>query len=248
MKTIGKKIQNFQVVKNAKQLFLILLFSLTSSQAISASGGVGLNATRVVYHAESDGTSIGARNNTNINYLAKFSVTIRPNMKSDAAPFMVTPPLAKIDSGKTQEIKINAKPYNFPTNRESLFYFNSTMIPATNGPTSTTAVNIGYTTIIKLFYRPKGLKISPQEASEKLRIVPNATGITVYNDSPYYISLAKLSVNNVKINLNMKKNNTMIAPFDSFSYITPVSGRTGLSKWSTINDLGGEDDYIGQVK
>ncbi|MBN7874837.1 molecular chaperone, partial [Providencia rettgeri] len=71
--------------------------------------------------------------------------------------------------------------------------------------------------------------------------------IIINNNSPYYISLNKLSVNGVKIDLNMKKRNTMISPFDSFSYITPANGRNGIVKWTVINDLGGEESFSGKI-
>lgn len=246
MQTIEYKNIFFNKLISAKWYFLILLFSLTSNVAYSA--GVGLNATRIVFLQGSESTSVGARNNTDINYLAKFIVSKSPEGLKGDAPFTVSPPLVKIDSGKSQDIRIYSQPNNLPKDRESVFYFNAVMIPATNGPLESTALNIGYNNVIKLFYRPSKLPLSPKEAHERLRVESNSTGITVINDSPYYISLSNLSVNGVKIDMSMKKRNTMIAPYDSFNYIAPVNGRKELAKWVVINDLGGDDVYTGQVK
>ncbi|WP_265505016.1 fimbrial biogenesis chaperone [Providencia rustigianii] len=54
-------------------------------------------------------------------------------------------------------------------------------------------------------------------------------------------------MNGVKVELSLKKNNTMVSPFNSFSYIVPANGRKGIATWTVINDLGGEDVYSGQV-
>lgn len=246
MQTIENKNSFLNKITKIKWYFSILLFSLTSTAAYSA--GVGLNATRIIYLQGSESTSVGARNNTDINYLAKFVISKSPEGLKGDAPFMVTPPLVKIDSGKAQEVRIYAQENNLPMDRESVFYFSAVMIPATNGPLESTALNIGYNNVIKLFYRPSKLPLSPKEAHERLRVESSSTGITVVNDSPYYISLSKLSVNGVKVDMSMKKRNTMIAPYDSFSYITPANGRMGIAKWTVINDLGGDDVYSGQVK
>lgn len=247
-----------QAIKNENNLFCemakgirnisILFFALTSL-AYSAGSGVGLNGTRIVYIQGDESTSIGARNNTSINYLAKFIVTKNANGTSNTTvPFMVTPPLVKIDSGKSQEVRIYAQQNSLPKDRESIFYFSATMIPATDGPINGNALNIGYNNVIKLFYRPTNLKMSPRDAHENLKIVANATGITVVNNSPYYISLSNLVVNGVEIDLSMSKRNTMISPFDSFNYVAPSKARLGIAKWTVINDLGGEDVFSGQVK
>ncbi|MGL5953157.1 Chaperone protein focC precursor [Providencia rustigianii] len=223
---------------------LTLLFSLTTLPAYS--NGVGLNATRIVYIQDENSASIGARNKTDINYLAKFSVSQKAD-GTGPAPFTVTPPLIKIDAGKSQDIRVFAQQNSLPRDRESVFYFSGIMIPATNGPADRTALNIGYNNVIKLFYRPSHLKVSPQEAYSQLIIKSTSTGVVVENNSPYYISLNELKINGVKVELSLKKNNTMVSPFNSFSYIVPANGRKGIATWTVINDLGGEDVYSGQV-
>lgn len=237
----GKKIVNYY------RRALILLFSLTTITGYAAGGGVGLNATRIIYTQGENSVSVGARNNSNINYLAKFSISNNSDGTASKTPFLVSPPLIKIDSGRTQDVRIFAQQNSLPTDRESVFYFTATMIPATDGPIKGSALNIGYNNIIKFFYRPEKLSMSPYDAYKNLKINSSSTGITVVNDSPYFISLNKLSVNGVKAELSMKKSNTMISPFDSFSYVMPANGRKGVAKWVVINDLGGEESFSGQA-
>ncbi|WP_369309708.1 molecular chaperone [Providencia rettgeri] len=246
MKTIKTKKNLFMNAGKPFGFIWVLLFLAISNMAYSA-GGVGLNATRIIYMEGQDSTSIGAKNNTDINYLAKFIVSKSVDGNKSDAPFMVTPPLVKVDSKKTQEVKIYAQSSSLPKDKESVFYFSATMIPATNGPLNSSALNIGYNNVIKLFYRPSNLSMSPKEAHQQLQIKSSSTGISVINNSPYYISLNKLEVNGVNVELSMKKRNTMISPFDSFNYIVPINGRKGIAKWVVINDLGGEDAYTNQV-
>lgn len=251
MKTIENKFA--KKIINLQRGILILLFSLTSISAFSEvpgsakSSGVGLNATRLIYLQGESSVSVSARNNTNINYLAKFAVTKNRDGSMSSAPFTVTPPLIKIDSGKVQDVRVFAQSNTLPTDRESVFYFVATMIPATNGPAQGSALNIGYSNVIKLFYRPAKLSMSVSDAFTNLQVKSSSTGLIVANNSPYYISINKLTVNGVKIDLSMKKGNTMIAPYDSFSYIAPTNARKGIAKWVVINDLGGEEEFSGTV-
>ena len=69
--------------------FLILLFSLTPLSMHAMSSGVGLNATRIVYMQNADSASIGARNNTDINYLAKFAANAKKEIVPEFTPALL---------------------------------------------------------------------------------------------------------------------------------------------------------------
>lgn len=226
-------------------LFLALLFSLTIVSAYS--NGIGLNATRLIYIDGEESTSISARNKTEINYLTKFTISRTPEGVGEA-PFTLSPPLIKVDAGKSQDIRIYALPNSLPKDRESVFYFSGRMIPATNGPLESTALNIGFNNVIKLFYRPNNLTMLPTDAYSQLVIKATPTGVMVENNSPYFISLNELRVNGIKVSLSLQKNNTMVSPFNSLSYVVPENARRGIAKWTVINDLGGENVYSGQVQ
>lgn len=245
MKTSELNNSFFEKLMNIKKTLLILLFSLASLPAYSA-GGVGLNATRIVYQQGELSTSVGARNNTDINYLAKFMISGDDGKNSTL--FSISPPLIKINSKDRQDVKIYFTGNGLPTDRESLFYFSATMIPGTNGPLNSSALNIGYKTIIKLFYRPSKLTMTPEEAYQQLAISVSPTGIVAKNNSPYYISMNLLTVNGVNAELSLKKQNTMISPYGSLNYVMPENGRKGKATWKVVNDLGGENVYLGNVK
>lgn len=233
----------FSSFKLIQLLWLISLLLLSTSTFAS---GVSLNATRIVYTQNEKSVSIGARNNTDANYLAKFFIVDEAGNKT--VPFTLSPPLAKIQSRSNQEVRIYAQPSNLPTDRESIYYFHAVMIPSTDGPLASNALSIAYDHIIKLFYRPQHLPMTPEKARESLSFKANENGVTVINDSPYYISLSSLVLNGTKVNLNIANKNTMISPYQSFDYLVPAQARKGTAEWITINDLGGEDAFKTNIK
>lgn len=225
-------------------VFISVLFLFIAVPAYTA--GVSLNATRLVYNQGEKSVSVHARNNTDLNYLSKFFIT--DSKGSSDVPFIISPPLVKVLKNTSQEARIYFRTVNLPEDRETIFYFNATMIPATDGVVKSNGLSIAYNNIIKLFYRPANLKMQPAEAYENLKIKKTPTGVTVINNSPYYISLNELRLNGIKVGLNMALKNTMISPFSSFDYNVPVNARSGLAEWKVVNDLGGEDVFSGKIQ
>lgn len=232
-----------EILSKIKNHIFFIMFLFISLPAFPA--GVSLNATRLVYPQESKSIAVSARNNTDINFLSKFSVTNDDNVPSPL--FSVSPPLVKVLKGTNQEVRIYANTSSLPTDRETVFYLHAVMIPAASSSTKSNALSIAYDNIIKIFYRPGNLKMSPEEAYPQLVVNATSSGITVANNSPYYISLNRLVLNGIKVDLSMAKKNTMIPPFDSLSYSVPVNARKGIAEWTVINDLGGDNEFSAQI-
>ncbi|WP_413492627.1 molecular chaperone [Morganella psychrotolerans] len=232
-----------KVFSHIKQSIFFIIFLFISLPSFSA--GVSLNATRLVYDQGSKSISVHARNNTDINFLSKFSVTDSRNIPSSL--FNISPPLIKILKGKSQEIRIYADTSSLPADRETVFYLHAVMIPAVSSGTQSNALSIAYENIIKIFYRPANLTMLPEEAYRQLTIKATSSGVTVMNNSPYYISLSRLILNGTKVDLDMAQKNTMIPPFDSLSYTVPVNARKGTAEWTAINDLGGDNEFSTQI-
>lgn len=232
-----------KILLNIKQYVVFILFLFISLPSFSA--GVSLNATRLIYDQGSKSISVHARNNTDINFLSKFSVTDDKNIPS--ALFNISPPLIKIIKGKSQEVRIYAETSSLPADRETVFYLHAVMIPAAGSSAQSNALSIAYENIIKIFYRPANLKMLPEEAHSQLTVKATSSGVTVTNNSPYYISLNRLLLNGTKVDLDMAKKNTMIPPFDSLSYVVPANARKGTAEWTVINDLGGDNEFSAQI-
>ncbi|SUB82592.1 Chaperone protein focC precursor [Pragia fontium] len=206
--------------------------------------GVGINATRVIFTEGNESASVTIRNKTtDESYLVQSYMT--GTQQNGSAPFEVLPPMFRLGPDSRNEVRIVEKNHQLPKDRESVFYFHARAISASNGKTegkeNNGVIKIALENVIKVFYRPKNLPSSPEKAQSGLVFESVSGGFKVKNPSPYYINLTKMTVNNKSIPLSIEKNNAMIMPFGEIFYATP--NNKGKVTWSTINDLGGHNEY-----
>lgn len=226
------------------QIVLSLLFSVIFISQSHASG-VGINATRVVFNEGSTSAPVIIRNgSTDDSYLIQSYMT-NDRQQNNSVPFEVLPPMFRLQPDSRSEVRIVEKVNGLPKDRESVFYLHVRAIPAnrTNGESKANSgvIKIALESVIKVFYRPKNLSLSPKQAQSGLLFESVSGGLKVKNPSPYFINLSKLKVGNKSIPLSLEKNNAMLAPFSELFYATPVN--KGSVSWSTINDLGGYDAH-----
>jgi fimbrial chaperone protein len=218
--------------------------TLLAISAATQAAGFGVDSTRLIYPQGDTSISATIRNTeTNIPYLVKAEIS-RSVASNKAAEFDVIPPLVRLNPGSTNHLRIVARDIShLPSDRESVFWFRTTAIPASQQPDMAKqmehtqgALRFGVGSIIKLFYRPAGLPGSSDDAQRGLKFTRTAKGIQVNNPSPYFVSFASVSVGEKKLPLSTPEQK-MIAPFASYTWT--VSGATGTVKWKTINDGGG---------
>lgn len=215
---------------------IIICFTLTFA-ASPAFAGVGLNQTRIVIDGSRNSASIVATNNSDSPFLVANYITEKLNSEPvNASVFIITPQVFKLEGNSSNTIKIQSIPSKFPADRESMYYFHSRNVPATDGKPG---MKVGLENIIKVFYRPSSLTMSSKDAYSALDIKLDSEGIRVNNNSPYYINLNKLQVGSNYIKLDAET--SIIPPF--FEKTFPTMSKTGLVKWFVINELGGIDEY-----
>ncbi|ENR5393882.1 TPA: molecular chaperone [Providencia rettgeri] len=220
-----------------KSLFFILLTFSFVAQA-----GVGLSQTRIIIEEATNSAAITARNEDNKSYLVASFITQQLDSKIPSEGlFVITPSIFKLAPKQRNIIKIKAISHKFPKDRESMYYFHSRNVPESN---KADGVKVGLESVIKIFYRPANLTMIQEDAFKSIKITQNANGIKLINNSPYYINLAGLFVNNKAIKLN--KQNNVIAPFTDMNYTAQL--KTGAVKWAVINDLGGYNEYHGTIE
>lgn len=163
-------------------------------------------------------------------------------------PFVITPPVSRIDPQKGQSLRITYMGSALPQDRESLFWFNVLEIPPKSKAKEGESLNqlqLAFRTRIKLFFRPDGLKGTPGDAATNLKWSQKKEGNTLslfaQNDSPYNVS-----VSNVKLKMGGKEytvDSKSVLPFSGVSM--PVKGLSnnisGTVIYNTINDNGGTD-------
>ena len=150
------------------------------------------------------------------------------------APFIVTPPLFRINPGEENMLRIIRTGGNLPPDRESVFWLNVKSIPATDDSMPhNNVLQVVVKSRIKLFYRPAGLDGHPEAAYRQLSVAHSGNHLTVSNPTPYYVTLFTLKVDGKEI-----KSADMVPPKGSVSFTLPSATASSVS-WQVIIDYGG---------
>lgn len=208
---------------------------------LQAAEGLRLPQTRVIFNAGEKRTTAGIQNLSHSPYLVKAQVLNAGKEISDF--FMVTPPLFRLESQSQYSVRILSQGAgNLPADRESLFYLSFLAIPSADKPdlnyddsAVTARVSIGVQTLIKMFYRPLNLSVTPREAQGKLVFCTRNDGIVMDNPTPYYLTLNTLILGGE--NVDLSASGAMIAPFSQKVY--PVKATKNTAVYTVINDYGG---------
>lgn len=210
---------------------------------------VKLGATRVIYDPSSSGTTLTVTNPQDYPILVQ-SQALAENMK-DKAPFVVTPPLFRLDGQQQSRLRIVRTGGNFPDDRESIQWLCVKGVPpkaddvwskdengkAVANNTVSLNVRISINSCIKLFVRPGSVKGHPSDVAGSLGWQRVGDKIKATNSTPFYINLTSVSVNGAKL----KEALHYVPPFSSYEFALPkgISG-AGKVQWTIINDYGGE--------
>ena len=176
----------------------------------SAGASVTVGGTRVVYPLENREVTVKLTNDRAEPSLVqvwmdKGNADAKPGEAS--APFVLTPPIFRMDAKKSQTIRMMYTGDALPQDRESEFWLNVLDVPpkvaksadATNAA-NTNSLQFAFRTRIKVFARPKGLAGTPEEAAGKLtwKLVPSADNkgydVKATNPTAYYVSFSKIDV------------------------------------------------------
>jgi chaperone protein EcpD len=116
-------------------------------------------------------------------------------------PFVVTPPLFRMDAHKDQNLRILATANQLPADRESLFWLNVLEIPPKPTSVELTGKNLlqfAFRSRLKVFYRPATLQgdpiKAPAELSWKAVAEAGSYSIEAHNPTPFYITVVKLTL------------------------------------------------------
>jgi chaperone protein EcpD len=142
----------------------------------SAQAGMTIHGTRVVYPGESKEVSLSMTNDGSTPRLVQVWIddgdpAARP--RTTRAPFVVTPPMGRVDPGKGQTIRIIFKGGDIAPDREHVFWLNVLEVPPkpkarVGDEASHNIMQVAVRSRIKLFYRPTGLRGSPADAIKML--------------------------------------------------------------------------------
>lgn len=216
------------------RFILSLYFSLLLLSA-TAHAGLVMGGTRVIYEEGKREASISVTNADNATpYLVQSWVENYSATDKNQPPFIVTPPLFRLDPEQKNVLRINFTGATLPMDRESVFWLNvKSIAPTKKDDANKLQVNIK--SKFKIFYRPKKLAGDAEEAWQKLTFQPLGSSLLAHNPTPYFISFFSLSVGGEELD-----EPGMIAPFSNKSW---PAHHTGTVKWRAINDYGGVTDF-----
>lgn len=209
-----------------------------SALSAAAQAGIVTGGTRVIYQEGKREAAISVTNaDTHSPYLVQSWVeNYRPNDKS-RVPFIVTPPLFRLDPEQQNVLRINYIGGTLPADRESVFWLNvKSIAPSKKDEANKLQVNIK--SKFKIFYRPDGLAGEPAEAWRKLKFKIEGSKLVAQNPTPYFVSFFVISVGAKEI-----PEPGMIGPLTYKEW--PIN-HSGVVKWRAINDFGGITDYAQQ--
>lgn len=220
-------------MKTPRLITLFTLALIASSTAANAEG-IQLGRTRVIYDANKKEASLPLINSEKeLPWLIQSWVLNADN--KTRAPFIITPPLFRLDPKSEQTLRIMKSENITQTNVESLYYLIVRMIPASDRQNQQSNVlNIIYKTQIKLFYRPKGLEGSADDACKNLHFSQSGKQLTIENTSHFYTVFSSLTLGSSKVQADM------VAPQSSVTLPLNAPIATSSASWHCINDYGGE--------
>ncbi|MEN5157172.1 fimbria/pilus periplasmic chaperone [Achromobacter spanius] len=168
--------------------------------AAPAVASVVIGGTRIIYEAGQPEVNVklkneGARPALTQAWIDTGDTKAAPG--SIQVPFIVTPPVTRIDQGKGQTLRLMHTGEVMRQDRESVYWLNVLEIPPKDKD-SQNLLQMAFRSRIKLFYRPAGLKGKADEAPAQVtwRLVRSGSGnaIEATNPTPYHVTFVEVDV------------------------------------------------------
>ncbi|MEX9584473.1 fimbrial biogenesis chaperone [Proteus vulgaris] len=226
-----------------------------NQQQVGQAGGVGLSATRVIYPLGSRSVTLRVDNPADYPFLVKS--TVQDESLREKGPFIVTPPLFRLDSGQHNTLTITRTGGNYPNNRESMNWLCVQSVPpeadsvwvdgneADAGRDKVSArIRLLPSSCIKLLVRPEAIQGQPVDVADNVSWHISGKTLTANNPTPFYMNISQLTFNGTKIQMGKR----YIPPFSEERF--PLSGNEtkGTIKWTVIGDYGEEQEKTATVK
>jgi P pilus assembly chaperone PapD len=219
-------------------------YALAVALALAASGAaqatVVMNSTRYIYTADAKEITVKV---SNVGKLPALTQAWIDNGDEKATPehvdvpFNLTPPIARVEAGKSQTLRISHAGDPLPKDRESLFWINVLEVPPKPVEDEVNKIQLAFRYRLKMFYRPDGLPGSADASADKLSWRRAADGgLSVSNATPYHVTLNEVRVEGIEVEpFSIPPLGTVAA-----KPAHPLPATTGVKvDYKSINDYGG---------
>ncbi|HCM9274179.1 TPA: molecular chaperone [Enterobacter kobei] len=209
----------------------LIALTIMSAGFTAANAGVVIGGTRVIYDGNKKEATLSINNPDNTPYLIQSWIETL-NGGAEKAPFVITPPLYRLDHGQ-QNVERIIMAGALPQDKESLYWLNIKSIPS--APRKDNTLQIAIKTRIKLIYRPAALKgTAPEEVADKLTWSVAGNQLQVTNPTNYVMNFNEVTVNGKKLD-----DVTFVMPGSSARFNLPQGVHGGAMTFTIINDYGG---------
>ncbi|RAU35450.1 molecular chaperone [Enterobacter sp. RIT418] len=200
--------------------------------AATAHAGVIINGTRLVYQGDKKESSLGISNPDTTDYLVQSWVD-SGGKNLAKAPFLITPPLFRLDAKEDNVLRVVRTGGNLPEDRESMYWLNIKAIPSSKHVDGVNTLQIAINTRIKLLYRPAAVKGRPEDVANKLEWHREGNDLVVNNPTPFYMNFQSVTLNGHKVT----KANWAV-PKTETHFALPANTNGNTVAWSIITDYG----------
>lgn len=227
--------------------YAVLMATLLGSSPAMSS--VVITGTRVIYPAEKKEVTVKINNEGSKPVLVQSWIDqgdIASTPSNSMAPFVISPPVSRIDPSKGQSLRLMFTGAQLPGDKESVFWLNLLEIPAkVSGASEQNILQLAFRSRIKVFYRPANLRGTSAAASEALqwRIVahPNGTfSLQAHNPTAFHVSQSDLTL--IAGNQQVLSEPGMVAPGETHLFALPelksMPAAGAQVQYSAINDYG----------
>lgn len=207
---------------------LWVLSSLFASAQATAAAGLFVEGTRHIYPAGAQQISVQVHNPNDHAVMLQSWIDagdIEGNPDDANVPFIVVPPVTRLQAGETRALRIIGTAESLPDDRESVFWLNLQMIPPVAATAAADVLTVSVRQRQKLFYRPKGLEQGSQVWIGQVHctVEPGTTFALCKNASPYNATIDHLQIDTAAGPMTVP--GAMLAPFSSESFNVPAGAR-----------------------
>ncbi|EHH6605186.1 molecular chaperone [Escherichia coli] len=221
----------------------------------SERNGISFYVLRIIYNdGDKNGAALTIENKSSEPYLLQSLV--RPvdlntgdvdlNVSHSAVmPFIVTPPLTRLEAGQNLQLRIRRNGQPLPLDRESVFFISMKSLPAQSQNSDSGQMVMTVISNIKLFYRPQGLaKQVVADVTKTLKFSKQGNKLIATNPSPYWCTFAKLKIGTIALDKAALR--LMVPPFGQQSYTVPQEA-SGEISWQLIDEDGWNTEEARQI-
>ncbi|KVN99079.1 hypothetical protein WJ70_05330 [Burkholderia ubonensis] len=179
----------------------LIVFSAVCMVTMPSAASLSIVGTRFVFPGDAKTLAIGVRNAGGAPVLVQTWIDDGEpdaNPATIRVPFMLAPPVFRLDPTQKQAIRVQYLGGGLATDRESLFWINVLEVPPSASDGDRT-LRVVYRMRMKLLFRPVGLAGTPDGAPDALhwtidRHAAGTSRLVAMNPSPYYVSLTRIEL------------------------------------------------------